>query len=436
MRLGKWTLAIVAIALIFGGTAMAQSLDGNRLAIYNGSDYYTGDDHTFANYSYGKYYPSYAHWSGSHDPNNPGTFPWQIRGWIWAGMQAVQFGPTWVWKTVLASSLDNPYSNFMTWPYPHNYCTGIASHTTTPNPSPVYGSNIPSSMPSSIAGLVMVYPSSYGGTDAYLNIFATGTATWSVPSTSPWYGWLFAFTTTAPTFIGVPSGNSIYQYTYENFGPNGQYCLLSGNEMDCTGTGGGFKAISHAIGHPQNGYYFYWLNDCTGADVTWAQSLLVNDATCIPVNVPGTAFGSNPFAGYGFDVGTATLTPYVSTNLCFLKIMYEDVFNPGTNRALIAAFAHSTPSTNPYGPAGYRVAHAWDVFTNFFAGLWFVWQNQPAGGGLQPGYPAAVWGTTVAGTSVGVPIPANASLLCLELKFSGYSQNGRAPTASYQVCMF
>jgi hypothetical protein len=223
----------------------------------------------------------------------------------------------------------------------------------------------------------------------------------------------------------------VFQYTWEWMGPFGQYQGLSGNEMDCTTANGGNKGRCYSIGKVGDTNQFYtWLNNCTGVDSSFAMSLLVNDAVAVPVNVPGATNGSNPFVSYGFDAGVTTLTPLASSGACMLKVMYEDVFNPGTGRALLAASPWSGPCV-PYGPAGYRLPHAWDPITAFFSGIWFVWQATTAAG-----YPAAQFGTTVAGASVAVPIPPDPSLLCLELQFSGYSTNGRAPTASYMVCFF
>jgi len=429
----RLVLGVLALCLILGGTAMAQSLDANRLAIHNGSEYYiTGFDHNTVNGGAGKYFPSFTHWSAA-GTGAPTAWPWQLRGWIWAGMQATINGPTWYWATALFYSVDNPWSTNMTFNYPVNYCLGLEPHSGAP--WIVYGtSGLPATVPSAVAGKEMVFPSSYGGFDAYLNMWAFGAATWNIPSTAAYYGWSFAFTVAPTNFIALPSVQSVYQYTWEWLGPFGQYQLFSGNEMDCTLANGGNKGRIYSIGKiGDTGYFYYWNNACTGVDGAWAMSLLVNDAVTVPVNVPGAPNASNPFVNYGFDAGVTTLTPLASSGSCFLKAMYEDVFNPGTGRALLAASPYSGPCV-PYGPAGFRLAHAWDPITAFFAGIYFVWGAQPPG--IVPGYPAAQFGTTVAGASIGVPIPPDPSLLCLELKYSGYSTNGRAPTASFQVCYF
>lgn len=441
MRLGKWTLAIAALLLI-GGTAMAQ-IESNRICIHNGSEYYTNAawmPHTSINDGTGKYYPSFTHWAGTKAAGS-GNYDWKIRGWAWTGMQANSTANTWVWATMLSISPDNPWSTTMTWSYPVVHCLGMRPHTGPP--WIVYGTGgLNANLGSPYAGREYVFPSSYGGFDPYLNIFALGDASWNIPSTAPFYGWTFAFTIPAASAIEIASGNSIYQYTFEQFGPVGQYSLLSGNEMDCTLAAGGNKAKSYLLGNiGDSPYFYYWGNDCAGADTEWSMCLFVEDAVTIPTNVPGAANASNPYASYGFDVGSGTLTPLSSSGAAFLKPMYEDYANPGTGRALIAGMSwvngipFGTPAgTVPYGPAGFRVAHNWDIVTDFFVGIWNLWLMPNA----NPGFPACLFGTTTGGVggTVPIPIPADPNLVCFELRFSGYNINGRAPSASYAVCYF
>jgi hypothetical protein len=391
---------------------MAQTLDANRLAIHNGGEYYVGGfDHS--NSGAGKYFPSFAHWSAK-GTGTPLGWPWQLRGWVWSGMQANNCKPTWYWSTALQYSVDNPWSTNMTFNYPVNYCLGLEPHSGPP--WVVYSS--PNGM---------VFPSSYGGFDPYLNIFAFGGASWNIPSTSPYYGYTFAFVTTPSNFIALPSVQSVYQYIWEA----GQYLVVSGDELDSTLKNGAHKGRGYSIGTDNiSGYFYFWNNSCTGVDTAWDMCLLVNDAVTVPVNVPGSP--GSPFAKYGFDVGVATLMPVLTSN-SVLKVMYEDVFNPGTGRALLAASPYNGPAV-PYGPVGFRLPHAWDPITAFFAGIWWVWGAIPPG--IVPGYPAASYGTTVGGHSANVTIPTLPSLKCLELKFSGFSTAGRAPTASYMICFF
>jgi len=380
----------------------------------------------------GKYFPSFAHWSALPS-GTPNVWPWQIRGWIWTGIQANNYGPTWYWATALFYSVDNPYATSMTFDYPVNYCLGLTPHTGAP--WVVYGtSGLPATVPSAVAGKEMVFPSSYGGFDAYVNMWAFGAGSWSIPSTLPYYGWLFAFVTTPTNFIALPSVQSVYQYTWEWLGPNGQYQLFSGNEMDCTTVNGGNKGRIYSIGNiGDTNYFYYWNNACSGVDGAWDMGLFLNDAVTIPVNVPGASNASNPFVNYTFDAGVTCLTPLVSSGSCFLKALYDDVFNPGIptkGRILVAASPYSGPAT-PYGPLGNRLPMAYDPIAAFFATLFYVWQAIPAAG-----YPGQMWGTSVSAASVPVPIPPSPSLLCFEAKFCGWSLQGKAPTASYQVCMF
>jgi hypothetical protein len=440
MKLGKWTLAL-AVLLVFGGTAMAQ-IEANRLCMHNGGDYYIiGYEHGIANNGAGKYYPSFAHWAGTESDANPGTYPWKLRGWAWVGMQANVYGPTWFWLTGLYANVDNPYATTMSFDYPFLYCSGAVPHSGSPRI--IYGGNmpgnVPSVIPSPLATREIVFPSSYGGFDAYLNLFWFGTGTWSIASTQPYYGWQFAFTTTAPTVVELPSMTSIWQYTWEDLGPIGQYEILSGNEMACTLTAGGNKGRNYAVINIGDApYYGYWANNCTGGDSNWAQCLFVEDAVTIPVNVPGDAGLSNPFAyyGYAFDVAVSTVTPAAQSGSAWLQAYYEDYANPGTGRALIAGSPWvgliplgTMSSALPYGPAGFRVGHPNDLVTGFFITVASIWQ-----GTVNPGFPACMFGTTTAGISIPVPIPPLPELICFELRYSGFSFSGKAPTASYYVC--
>lgn len=426
------TAAKIVIAFLIMGTAYAQTLDCNKLCINNGGEYLmTGIDHSSPNKGCGKYFPSFCHWAGRQGMDGC-TYPWKIRGWCWRGRR-FKGGPASIWTTALQYSVDNPYSTHMSWNYPVNYATGSTPVNGPPNS--MYYAELPTTLPSCIRSRPMVFPSSHGVFDAYMNIFAACTLTWTLPSYS-WhlYGLDFAVILASGESIEVPSGCSIYEYVWENNGPCGQYVFLSGDEMDCTGTAGGNKGKSYSVGTEGNGPYFYYFNNAgSGSREEWRMSLFVADAVTIPVNVPGSTKYRNPFAAYGFDVGSATITPLASSGQCQLKIMYEDVDNPGTNRALLAASPWSGPAI-PYGPAGYRIPHAWDSFTSFFTGFWWLWGAFPPG--IAPGFPAAQFGSTVGGHSIALPIPASPMLLGFELKFSGFSLNGKAPSASYMATYF
>jgi len=435
MRLGKWTLAIAAL-LILGGTAMAQ-IDANRLCINNGSEYYiSGYDHNSINNGVGKYYPAFVHWS-HQGVGTPFTWPWKIRGWAWSGMQANVSGANWRWGTLMHAIVDNPWSTSMTWDYPLNYCTGLVPHTGAPQP--IYGSNVPASLPTPFATKEIIFPSSYGSFDPYLNIFALADFTYNIPSTLPYYGWSFAATIPAGSAIEVPSNVSIYEYVYENFGPFGQYCLASGDEFDCTLAAGGNKGKNYMVLNiGDSGYFGYFNNACTGGSFEWDMCLFVDDAIVVPANVPGTAQAGNPFAAYGFDVGSPTITPNVQSGAAFLKIMYEDYKNPGKARVLVGGspwvgfVPYGTPAgCVPFGPAGYRLAHANDLVTNFFLGLLPIWFAV-----CVPGYPGCMFGSTVGGHSLSAPMPPDPSLKCFEVRCSGLGGNGQGPASSYMVCFF
>ena len=105
-----------------------------------------------------------------------------------------------------------------------------------------------------------------------------------------------------------------------NKGPNNQYVLLSGDELDCLG-GPGNKGRNYSlISDADNGYYWFWNNACSGAAQEWAMCLFVCDTVTIPVNAPSN---SGPFAAYGFDVGSPTVTPLLSSNCIMLGFMTE-----------------------------------------------------------------------------------------------------------------
>lgn len=435
MKLGKWTLAIAAVALILGGTAMA--VDANRICINNGSDYYIiGYDHNYLNCGGGKYFPSYAHVNATEDCSTGICYyPWKLQGWAWAGMQAGLYGPDWHWTTALQKSLDAPYSTQMTFAYPFNYFTGANVHSGAPNnvyggttPSSIYAlSSVPSSL--SAVGVGMTFPSSAGGFDSYMNIIAAGEADWSIPSTQAYYGWLFAFTYPGASPLLLHSSYSVWEYVWENTGNpvNGQYLLLDGNSMDCTGTLGGNKGKNYTlIGGMSGGYYGYWNNACTGTDSEWSMCLFVKDAVVVPTNVNNN--GSGPYASYGFDVGSATVTPNGTSGLFTLQAVYESYEQPGKSYWLLACLPQlSSPIT--YGPFHYRVS-GWDFITNIFSTLPF-WM-----GTVAPGYPACMFGSTVGGHSIAIPAGPQPAIGGTVLTWYGFSTTGQPPTAGFTTTFF
>lgn len=286
---------------------------------------------------------------------------------------------------------------------------------TIPNNVPVVGGN----------GFVMP------GNGSYQNIFAAGGASWLLPSTKPFYGFEFGFAWDCASAVTVPSSSSIWDYVWQLKGPNTQYVLLSGDEVDCLG-GGGNKGRNYSIiGDFTGGYIWAWLNGCGGIAQEWAMCLLVCDAVTIPVNVPGGPTASNPFAPYGFDVGTATLTPLLSSNCVSLGFMTEDGSGIGGNRIVLAAFA-LWPCVGPYGKRNFRMPHGFDVLTQMFLNLAPMFLHTPA-----PGYPGCMFGTTTGDHSAFVPFPADPALMCAEIRYSSYGLAKGAPmSASYMATYF
>jgi len=439
----KWTLALVAL-LLLGGTAMAQQIEANRLCISNGSEYYVGGvNYAHLNKGVGKYYPSYSHWAAQGICEGGTCFwPWKVRGWAWGGMQAILYGPTWYWLTTLTYSIDNPWTTSMTWPYPLMHFLGFP-HSGFPNN--IHGRTYPNWFPSAMAKRFFILPSSNGGIDTYMNLFVWGQATFMIPTTSPFYGWNFAFTVPAASAFTLPSGISIYEAVFESLGPNGQYCLLSGNEYDCTGntpgTAGGYKGVNPLFLWDDL-YIYGWLNSCTGADTAYDMCLFLEDAVTIPVNLPGTTNWANPYPywGYQFDVGTGTVTPNSSSGVLQFQAQYEDYSRPGRVRFVlvgspwIAFVPLGTPAPAlPYGPVGNRLPHGWDIVTQSFLGIWPFTQSQ-APHGL---YPACIFGTTIGslGGPFG-PLPVPNNFGGVELRICGADLAGAPCTASYMVTFF
>jgi hypothetical protein len=427
MRVGKWVLGIAALALLFGSVADAQ-IQANTLCVQAGGAYYVnGPFYGYPNHGGSKYFPSYAHIPAAPVSATNLVYPWKIAGWAWTGMQANQFGVTWYWETCLQSSMDNPMSSAMSFDYPVLFCTGAVAHSGSP--APTYGGNVPSSVPI-VGGHAWLFPSSMGGWDAYLNIFAVGGASWTIPSTSPFYGWTFGFASPCASAITVPSGNSILQYTWSMYGPFGEYLILDGDDVDCLG-GGANKGRNYSlISDVDNGYLWYWSNGCTGIQQEWAMCLWVCDTVSVPVNIPGSAAAANPFINLGFSVGAGTLTPYLSSNCVQLGFMSQDYTGLEGPRIALGAFSFS-PGKATYGQKKYRLPHGWDVLTNFFVNISPLFLHIPA-----PGYPAAMFGTTIGMQSPFIPFPADPALLCAELTYSTWAFNNNVGSAGYTVTLF
>lgn len=441
MKPEKRVCIFIAIFLLLPLTLRADEIDvdANQLCLHNGGEYWIQNmDHSLPENGGGKYFPSFCHWAAKGVGEAPNiTWPWKIRGWTWTGIMMDPDATQWSWQTCLQKSKDAPYSTKMTWPYPLNYVLGVIPATSAP--SPLFTGMVPTSV-DIVGGNMMVYPSSAGGFDSQLNIIAAASVTMDIPCVFPAMAVEFAvILASSEPAIEVPSSFSIYEYVWENKGTSGQYLIYSGNETDNSGLYGGNKGKSYSVAGVNGTSIYHFPNDGTGSDSEWAMCLLVEDAVSIPVNNPGVANASNPFASFGFDVGVATVTPVISEDNASLQMMSLDFENPGTSRVLIAASpwkpAPGEPwdgPTIPYGIMGYRVAHAWDLFTYFFSYVWGVWAHT-----LDDGYPSSVSGlTATGGHSVPVHIPRDPILISVELKFSSFSLNGKAPSASFMSTFF
>ncbi|MHC4944648.1 MAG: hypothetical protein ACYTG7_16650, partial [Planctomycetota bacterium] len=311
MKAGKWFIVFAAVALLLSSAAMAQSIAVNRLCVHNGGESYAPSAGTHK-YGGGKYFPSFLHIPAQSEPWSTDTWPWKISGWGIESMKVCDFpSNVWTWKSCLQASMDNPYSTNMSFDYPVLYTTGLAHYDT---PNPIYENTIPAACPD-VGGLELTYPSSADGLTytPYLNIFVTITDVMTIPSTVPLYGYKFSWILASPSVITVPSAYSIYQFTWQDQGDDMQYLVLSTDETDCAGTGGGNKGKNYCLIGMNGPYFGFYPNYCTGGSVEWAQCLFVQDAVSIPVNVPGSTADSNPFNAYGFDVGSATVTPLASS---------------------------------------------------------------------------------------------------------------------------
>jgi hypothetical protein len=344
-------------------------------------------------------------------------------------MQANLYGHDWYWESCLQFSVDNPYSPFMSFDYPWLFYQGIVPHSGFPQP--IYGGTIPTAIPY-VGGNQWVCPSSMGGYDAYMNIFAVGAGSWLVPSTLPFYGWQFGFTQDCPSAMTLPSYTSVVEFVWMNKGPNNQYTTLDGNTPDCMG-GAGNKCRNYSlISDADNGYFWAWTNGCTGVQEEWAQCLFVCDAVTIPVNSPGAPNGANPYAVFGFDVGVATMMPYFSSDGYMLSFMTEDYTGLGGSRIALAAFRFSDPCVGPYGNFNYRIPHGWDQLTDIFVRIPHLFMHTPV-----PGYPACMFGFTVGAHSNSVHFSSDPSLYGAEIRWSTYATGKNMPfSASFMTTFF
>jgi hypothetical protein len=446
MRLGKWVLGLAALGLLFCGTATAQ-YQPNELCINAGAQTWAGGPGYggwgFPNNGMGKYFPSFTHWTGTEFPYGSGQYPWKINGWGWNCMQGTNASSNWYWSACLQKSWDNPYDTTvygtppnthigMGWDYPRNFCAGVGDTGTLPDF--IYGGHVPGTLTGLNGNHAWVFPSSYQGFDTYENIFAytTGAVVTSVPT--PFTIWSFAVAGTCEGIWVVPSSHSIYEYVWccRPETSVAQYLNISAYEYDCTGTAGGLignkMGRNYTIdGDYDNGYYWGW-----NTSIEAGMCLLLCDVVTIPVNVPGSPQGMNPYAGYGFDVGSATVTPYALSGCVTLRFMTQANQSPGYLRVVLAALQGLRTPTTPWTWANlftgthpqclvgwsplnhYRVPHEWDLITNIMLGVVGIFAHTPTAG-----FPAQFFASSV-GTYTLPPVgfPPVADAHCLELHVS------------------
>jgi hypothetical protein len=312
----------------------------------------------------------------------------------------------------------------MSFDYPQLYCLGIVPFIGAP--MPIYGGVIPSIVPI-VGGNQWVFPSSLGGWDTYLNVFAVGQASFYTPTVQPWYGWSFGFVGTCASPVTLPSGYSIWEFVWMSKGSYNQYLLLSGDENDCLG-GRGNKGRNYSIiSDADNGYLWYWNNDPdpnSGVSEEWGMCLWLCDTITIPFNFPGTDSWSNPFGPSGpvgdqdFDVGSPTLTPFLSSGCVHLGFYTHEYTGTHGTRIPVGSFF---PGSIPFGLMCHRLPHGWGPFTNIMLALVPTFNHTPGP------YPACMWGSTNAAKSVAVPFPPDPGLYCAEIWFSSLA-TGKDPT--------
>lgn len=437
MNLRKWTWIIIAATVVLCTTATAQTITANRLCIHNGADYYvTGYDHSSPNCGMGRYFPSFTH-AASTEYCDPGSgvcyYPWKILGWMVTGLQAAAYGPDWHWSSCMVKSVDNPYSSMMTFMYPYLYTQGLLH---SGPPPVVYNLEVPSSIttPSGFSPIGYLFPApcSMGGFDQYMNIIAAVESHWTIPSTTPYYSWLFAWTYDIASPLMLTSNHSIYSYTWENtdkgglYTNNGQYLLIDGDSMDCTGTLGGNKGRSYTLIGAGGGGIFSWPNLCTGVQIEMAMCVLVKDSVTIPVNVNQN--GSGPYGAYGFDVGGGTITPFATSGQWTVQGLFESVEYDQHVYGLLASMK-ATPSVT-YGAINHRVPGV-DFVTGVFIQLMPYLQAQ-----VNVGLPAAMFGTTIGGYTIPIPAGPQPAVYGLELQFFGWDLSGGPPTAAFMATFF
>ena len=456
MRNGKWVLGIAAIALLFCGTAFSQAApdDYNRLCLHNGGDYYinvaiggslfTGTPNSGS----GKYYPSYTHITST--PVG-GLYYWKIRGYTWVGMKATGGTSIWRWTGMLLGIPSDDYnytavpsvSLSCTFPAPHAWSSGAlltAGGGGWSNPLFQWSANgLATSIPA-VGGKNFLLPSATSFTSA-ANIFAIVGGSLNTGTISPFYGYGFGVTYATSATI-VASTTAIYQYIFEDqnaVAPGDyHYCIYSGNEMDhnagypyAVGDLPGYKGKNQLLIY-RPPYQIGWpiglsTGQNSGNSYSVDMCLLVDDAVLTPVNVSVHAATAayNPFVAYGFDVGTATMTPEVASGGAFLGFTTEDYKASGQAFAILAS--KHTPGSEAIGALQYDGnSHRYpcgsvDGVTNYFLARLTKWLHA-----IAFPFPTCAWNLdTVGGFSAQLPIGAKfqASLPGKEYIFCGFLTN-------------
>jgi hypothetical protein len=428
MKFGKWVIGMVVLSLCFGGIAFAQDpppgsaqnppceihpYQPNELCLHNGVEFYTnGPYHKWStgNRGGGNFFPSFTHQAGIGGPAFQCQYMWKIEGWCFYGMMGGNANDTWYWETTLANHRDNPYSLNMSWDYPKVFCDGLTTHYSFC--SPIFGATVNSSL-TCVGGQGYVLPSSAGGT-VNQNIFAICCGYVVIPGTLPYYcyGFVCERGTGCEYPWTVPSSDSIYAFVWTHQNPlNGnQYICLDGDCPDCLGNPGNKGRNYTIISDLDNGYYWMWLNSCGGTNVDWGICLLVCDVVTLPVNRPGGSNTANPYVGYGFDLGPAIVTPYISSGCVVFDwcILANNPTAVGNYRTILGELAFLGPHLT------YNVFCCWRIpFPGPITDL-FLLLN--LGAVPLPGYPAMCYAScSGANTMVFLPVQPDPLFLCLEL---------------------
>jgi hypothetical protein len=153
------------------------------------------------------------------------------------------------------------------------------------------------------------------------------------------------------------------------------------------------------------------------------------DVVCIPQNIPGATNAANPYAVYGFDLGTGSITPYMTSGaylLAFADIKHDGAGKTFAHLASLPTFYGINPIT--YKKGKYRLT-GFDLITNIFLGLVPLFNTT-----LGP-FPAN-WGTTVGGyTPTAFPL-FDPLLKCAQMRFSALDVQTLETSAAWESTLF